>query len=39
MMDARAVAGALGAAFEAAAGGGAAVASTPAAGLELPARV
>jgi len=39
MMDARAVALALGAAFEAAAGGGAAVASTPAAGLELPARV
>ena len=39
MMDARAVALALGAAFEAVAGGGAAVASTPAAGLELPARV
>jgi putative YphP/YqiW family bacilliredoxin len=39
MMDARAVAAALGAAFEAVAGGKAAGAAAPAAGLELPARV
>ena len=39
MMDARAVAAALGAAFEAVASGKAAGVTAPAAGLELPARV